>query len=164
MARAKVVQARAAGRTGAQLREPGRRITKKQIATFLSEFAGSCNVQRSCEAAGMSTQAAYARRRRDPVFAKAWAEAMCEGYAKLELLMLERALGEMDEPLPEAGSKALRMSERSMLSMLSVHRQAVKDARAAMAPAASGDDDSAAILISRLEEIRERLLGPDDAR
>lgn len=67
-------------------------ITPEQIDIFLTTLADTCNVVRSSKAAGMSTNYAYRRRRRDATFRTGWAEAVREGYAKLELILLERAI------------------------------------------------------------------------
>lgn len=58
---------------------------------FLDHLAACCNVTRAAAAAGVGVTTVYEARRRDPVFAQQWAEAMEIGYATLEALMVERA-------------------------------------------------------------------------
>ncbi len=58
---------------------------------FLEELAASCNVRAAAAAAGFSTTAVYQRRMRWPGFARAWAEAVDQGYARLEAMLVEQA-------------------------------------------------------------------------
>ena len=53
--------------------------TSAKRGAFLDELAASCNVTRAAAAAGMGRDAAYGLRRRDPVFAEAWAAAIEQG-------------------------------------------------------------------------------------
>ncbi|HEX4695706.1 hypothetical protein [Sphingomonas sp.] len=73
--------------------------TKANRAAFLDELASSCNVTRAVAAAKMSSTAAYSLRRRDPVFAAAWAEAIEQGIETLRALLLARAMGTADAEL-----------------------------------------------------------------
>ena len=67
-------------------------ITAEQIETFFETLADTCNVVRSAKAAGFSSNWAYRRRRVDAVFRNGWAAAIREGFSKLELMLLERAM------------------------------------------------------------------------
>ena len=58
---------------------------------FLTALAGTCNVKMAAEAVGTSTTSAFARRRLDPGFARAWAQALEIGYARLEAALIESA-------------------------------------------------------------------------
>jgi hypothetical protein len=58
---------------------------------FLDHLAGCCNVTAAAAAAGVGVSTVYDARRRDPVFAQAWDEAIEAGYATLEALLIERA-------------------------------------------------------------------------
>lgn len=73
--------------------------TVAKRAAFLDELASSCNVTRAAVAAQMSATAAYSLRRRDPVFAAAWAEAIEQGIETLRALLLARAMGTADTEL-----------------------------------------------------------------
>jgi hypothetical protein len=59
---------------------------------FLVTLAETCNVKMACAAAGKSDVGAYKLRQRDPSFRAAWRRALGEGYARLEIQLLERAL------------------------------------------------------------------------
>lgn len=127
---------------------------------FLGELAATANVRAAARAAGMSEQAAYQLRKRDKGFATAWGTALCEGYAKLEMLMLERAIAGMagdDVPAGDSG-RAMTLSERTILSLLTHHRQTVRELRAADGVAPEGSDDDVRAQISeRLAAMHARL-------
>lgn len=74
------------------LRASGQIITQEQIDIFFLTLADSCNVVRSAKAAGFSANWAYRKRKSDAAFRNGWAQAVREGYAKLELVLLERAM------------------------------------------------------------------------
>ena len=54
--------------------------TNGRRTKFLECLAATPNVRRACAAVGLSREAAYRLRRRDPVFALAWADAHRLGY------------------------------------------------------------------------------------
>ena len=59
---------------------------------FLEELAQSANVTQSAIVAGTSDKRAWQRRQADAKFRAAFLRALAEGYLRLELRMLERAL------------------------------------------------------------------------
>ena len=62
--------------------------TPSRRAKFLECLAATPNVLRACAAAGISREAAYRLRRRDPAFALAWADALRQGYdARVQILV-----------------------------------------------------------------------------
>jgi hypothetical protein len=80
---------------------PGRWSAKSERA-FLDVLAASANVKAAARAAGVSTQAAYQRRRQWPAFAAEWAEAKAEGWQRIEMLLIQAATATLDpEPSPE---------------------------------------------------------------
>jgi hypothetical protein len=68
-------------------------ISEAQKDRFFVTLAETCNVTRAAKAAGFCTDWAYRRRKRDAAFRNAWLAAVREGYAKLELVLLERRKG-----------------------------------------------------------------------
>lgn len=66
--------------------------TDERRARFFAALADSCNIKASCRDVGMSVAGAYMLRDRDPSFRLGWRRSIAQGYAKLELQMLERAL------------------------------------------------------------------------
>ena len=66
--------------------------TPEVRARFFAALADSCNIKAACRAVGMSVSGAYMLRERDADFRLGWRRGIAQGYAKLELQMLERAL------------------------------------------------------------------------
>ncbi|CDO36855.1 MULTISPECIES: hypothetical protein [Novosphingobium] len=99
-------------------------------ARFLSELAASSNVAASARKAGVAPALAYAARRQDPEFYRAWHEALCEGYDHLEMNLLHRL--REGEVKPAAGSRrGTRLFDNATaLRLLTLHREAVARQRA----------------------------------
>lgn len=158
MARKSKITRAAGGR--AQLQKPrARRWTRTLRARFLETLAATANVSASARAVGMCPQGAYKLRARDAAFAQAWQAALAQGYERLELMLLERALHGTDKEVWYRGEKVGTMrsySDSLALSLLRAHRDSVKQAPAIEEPE---------ILRKRLElriaEMRDRLRGDD---
>jgi len=151
----------APGKGETRRRKPaGGRWTENKRALFLGALAATANVRGAARAAGMGEGSAYALRKRDAEFARAWGNALCEGYARLEMLMLERAIAAMagEEPCSNTGERAITLSERTILSLLTHHRQTVRELRGAeTAPASDASDTARAQISERLRLMHERL-------
>jgi hypothetical protein len=76
--------------------------TRRQIEAFFEHLAATCNVAASAAAARIDATAAYRWRRRDPVFARLWEQALDEGADRLEMLAMARALRAASEDAPGA--------------------------------------------------------------
>lgn len=74
--------------------------TRRQIEAFFEHLAATCNVAASAAAARIDATAAYRWRRRDPVFARLWEQALDEGADRLEMLAMARALRAASEDAP----------------------------------------------------------------
>jgi hypothetical protein len=116
--------------------------TKKRREIFLATLAETCNVSLAVEKTGLSKEAAYCLRKRDPAFADLWAEALARGYETLEAALLSHALigvnaiavgapieGEAPvKALPGTGFDPKSLNPASVqlaLTLLNRHRQAV---------------------------------------
>jgi len=66
--------------------------TEETAHRFLTALAGTCNVRMAAEAVGTNAASAFARRRLDPGFARAWAEALEIGYVRIEAALIESAI------------------------------------------------------------------------
>lgn len=85
---------------------------------FLAKLAETSNVSYSSEFAGVNASTVYDLRRRDPVFAQRWLDALCEGYDNLEMEMLYHLrAGEK----PDAPKFNFAVAQR----MLQAHRDTV---------------------------------------
>ena len=132
-------------------------ITAAQIETFLATLAETCNVVRSATAAGISSSWAYKLRRRDAAFRTGWAQAVREGYAKLELVLLERAMKGTPRAIKLRGGGERIIREYSTpLAVALLRRHAETADSAAYEP---GEDEMRELrdkILAKLERVRKR--------
>ncbi|RZT57185.1 hypothetical protein EV283_1245 [Sphingomonas sp. BK036] len=129
--------------------------TKARRAGFFAMLSATCNVRASAAAMGMTDCGAYYLRRRDPVFAAQWQEALAEGYGRLEQGLMALALEGIDpSPAIEAGIAQARdatCAHAKTEGFGAARRKAASDARAvegardAVVPDAGGGARSAGI-------------------
>ncbi|HET9335124.1 MAG TPA: hypothetical protein VFO12_01810 [Sphingomicrobium sp.] len=123
-------------------------ITPEQIETFLATLAETCNVVRSARKAGVSANWMYRKRRIDAGFRLAWAAAVREGYARLELVLLERAMKGTPKLVRTArGTDRVMREYSTALAVALLKRHAELAEEAAVEP----DTD-------QMREVRERIL------
>ncbi|OYW87047.1 MAG: hypothetical protein B7Z20_06010 [Sphingobium sp. 32-64-5] len=97
-----------------QRRRPQRNgWTAKRRAQFLDVLQASCNVTEAARSVGMVPVSAYQLRRRDPAFAVQWAEALEQGYAELEMLLLRQSIhgSETTETLEDGKGEGARRTK-----------------------------------------------------
>ena len=129
---------------------------EKEVA-FLAGLVKTCNVSASAKLAKVSEASVYRQRAKSAEFRAAWALALREGYARLELMMLERAITGQVKPVFYGGQKIGQITEysdRTALALLAAHR-GVATGEAVM------EDDAAvkARLEAKFEEMGKRLRG-----
>ena len=95
-----------------RLERPGVPLSPDAIERFLDMLAATANVRRAAAAAGASAAGFYARRRRDDGFRMAWDAALESGRARLESLLLARAIRRFD---PDEDGGAID-GDRALLS------------------------------------------------
>jgi hypothetical protein len=123
-------------------------ITPEQIETFFETLSETCNVVRSAKTAGFAANWAYRKRRYDAAFRNGWAEAVREGYAKLELVLLERAMDGTPKLVRGAnGSDHIMREYSTALAVALLKRHAETADAAAFEPSQE-----------EIKEIRERIL------
>jgi hypothetical protein len=123
-------------------------IGPEQIESFFAELAGTCNVERSARMAGISKAWVYERRARDAQFRRRWADAVREGYAKLELILLERAIKGTPKLVRTAkGTDRVMRDYSTALAVALLRRHAETADSASFEP---NDDE--------MKELRERIL------
>lgn len=116
-----------AGKDGSQIiRTDGSRWSDEAEARFLDHLASSCNVTAAAEAAGFSREAIYKRRRHDPGLAERWQNALDQGYARIEMLLVQRATETLEGFAPDPGTPLPDMTTRDAIAILQLHRGAVK--------------------------------------
>jgi hypothetical protein len=106
-------------------------FTPARRQVFLDHLAACCNVTASAAAAGVGISTVYDARRRDPLFAQQWDEAMEVGYATLEALLIERAAkgghyvpGDTQVPGPETVDTWLALDLLRLSKMAKAPRNA----------------------------------------
>lgn len=152
--------------SGTAPRKPQRKASQKREywtldkkAEFLCHLAESANVTASARAVGMSEKGVYRLRMQSEAFREAWATALREGYVKLELMMLERAMNGTRKEVWHGGKavgETTEYSERLAMQLLSQHRAAVM---AGPGGGAALESDAALRLRlgARLDGMRQRL-------
>src|SRR5215218_9726822 len=122
-------------------------ITDEQIETFFATLADTCNVMRSAKAAGFSANWAYRKRKIDAGFRAGWARAVAEGYAKLELVLLDRAMNGIVKRVPSGGTEKRIREYPNQLAMALLKRHSDM----------AGSIDNI-LSEEEAEEVRERIL------
>lgn len=135
--------------------------TTEKKQDFLANLAATANVRASIRATGMSESAVYRLRQRSPDFRAQWGVALREGYARLELMLLERAMNGTKKPVFHAGQQIgqiIEYSDRLALTLLSVHRDTVMgEAPAREKP--SHPEEVRKRILEKLAEMNGRLTG-----
>ena len=139
--------------------------TMERRARFLEALSESCNVAEACRAAGMNKRNAYALRRRDPAFAAEWAEALEQGYAELEMLLLRQAIFGSTTTETLDGADASRARVKTVhsfphaiaLRLLLAHRSGVDAFRDRQGIERPGSAEVQEDIMRRIDEVRERL-------
>ena len=111
-------------------KKTSRSWTKSKEVKFLSALADSCNVKFAARKASVSTSAIYERRKNNASFRAGWKTALREGYAKLELILLERALVGTEKVIERRDGSIERMREYSnslAVALLRLHRDEVAE-------------------------------------
>lgn len=143
-----------------QLQKPRRKSwTMGRRETFLAELAATCNVSAAARAAGMCPQGAYRLRDRDAGFRAAWMRALGEGYERLELMMLERAMFGVEKHVWYRGEQVGSMrsyGDATGLALLRMHRDTVKGASA---PDAQDVEAARARLAAKFSEMNRNMGG-----
>ena len=136
------------GKTRPRLRQ-GRNgdIRAEQLETFFATLSETCNVVQAARKAGFSAGWAYRKRRSDAEFRNGWARAVREGYAKLELVLLERAMKGTPKLVRASGGDKVIREYSTTLAIALLKRHAEAADRAAYEP---NQDE--------LKEVRERIL------
>lgn len=122
-------------------------ISDEQVQAFFAALADTCNVVRSADIAGFSANWAYRKRKTDAGFRAGWLRAVAEGYAKLELVLLDRAMNGMVKRVPSgSGEKRIREYPNQLaMALLKRHSET----------AASIDN---MLSEEEADEVRERIL------
>lgn len=108
--------------TGATPRRAARG-SKSWQKRFIARLGETSNVTAAAETAGIGLSRVYALRREDPDFARRWFEALAEGYANLEMELLQHLRGQGEAG--EAGAARGKFDAATALRCLAAHRENV---------------------------------------
>lgn len=138
---------------------------KARQEAFLGELAATCNVTLACERAKIGNTTVYRLRRRDAAFRAGWAAALAEGYSRLELMMLERAMnGVVKEVRRADGSVEMirEYSDRVALQLLRMHKDNVEEVVAE--PDEEAVEKARKRVLDKLDKLRARMEARGDVR
>ena len=137
----------------------GQDVSPEKIETFLVTLGMTCNVAMSARKAGFSQSWAYRLRKRDAAFRAGWAEAVREGYAMLELVLLERVMkGTRKLIVGRDGSSRIIREYSTALAVALLKRHAEAAAQASY----EHDPDDMREVRDRILEKLERLRAQDE--
>ncbi len=146
------------GRRMAQAKGARRSGTYYRRRRFLKMLGQTGDIARARTQAGLS-DGGVASLRHDPAYREAWDAAIDEAYARLELLLIDRAVNGVARPVFYAGQQIgeiRQYHDRTAAALLAAHR-----ARGGGAVAESGEEMRAALTIE-LSAISERLRLPGE--
>jgi hypothetical protein len=138
------------------------RWSQAKEARFFDELAATANVKRAAAAAGVSTNAVYARRMKQPVFRAKWAAVLETGRAAIEMKLVEAANRSFDADEIDTGEVEPRVSVAEAIRIVQTHgskaQREEQDVFAQQAAEMSGDDIEAVRerLLKKLERLRKR--------
>ncbi|MGZ8287021.1 MAG: hypothetical protein ACXW27_13830 [Allosphingosinicella sp.] len=126
---------------------------------FLDHLAGCANVKAAAAAAGVGVTTVYEARRRDPEFARQWAEALEIGVSTLKALLVEKAAlglgyvpGETKVPGPDTIDPWLA------LELLRLHASPKGARNVGGAPVRRADEKAVAeAILAKLDVLERRL-------
>jgi hypothetical protein len=84
---------------------PARGWTPRARTRFLDHLALKGNVRAACARVGLSAEAAYRLRRRDPLFARGWAAALVLARDTSEQVLATRAIDGVEQPVFHHGEQ-----------------------------------------------------------
>lgn len=138
--------------------------TKAKAAAFLNALGDTCNVSEACRQSGVSSTAAYRRRKSDAAFRAGWLEAIAAAYQQLELVLLDRAFNGVEKVITRRDGSEERMVEYSNqlgLTLLKMHRDTAVEASTDFQP--DQIEELKERLFSKLQRMKERDRAPGDA-
>jgi hypothetical protein len=143
---------------GAQIKRAGEgRWSQAKEAVFFDELAATANVKRSAEAAGVSTNAVYARRMKDRLFKAKWAAVLESGRAAIEMKLVEAANKSFDPDEIDTGDVEPRVSVAEAIRIVQLHgSKAQRSAIEEIEPPAAEIEEIRERLFNKLERLRKR--------
>ncbi len=134
------------------------RWSKAMRAAFLDHLAATCNVMGAAAAARVTPSCVYQIRRRDPVFAAQWEEALVLGYQMIETRLIGHVLaGRGRDVLVDDTDGGPGIDFDSAMRLLGQHRSATsKPRRGGTRLQFAAPDETDKMLLKRLKAIEMR--------
>jgi hypothetical protein len=104
----------------------GAQWSEEAEEAFFDSLSATCNVRSSAASVGFTTFTVYRQRRMRPDFAAKWAAALEQGYARLEIALLEAANDSLDGVEFDSERPIPRMSVDQAMNVLRAHRNEVR--------------------------------------
>lgn len=107
---------------GMRVKTGGAQWNDAAEAEFFDQLAASANVRLSAEAVGFTTFTVYRQRRMRPDFAAKWKVAVAQGYARLELALLQAAIDSIEDVTFDGERPIPKMTVEQAMNVLRAHR------------------------------------------
>lgn len=133
--------------------------SKAMRAAFLDHLAATCNVKQSAAVANVDVRMVYKIRRREPVFAAKWEEALALGYQMIETRLVGHVLAGRcrTDPLSNEDSNEGPIDFESALRLLAVHRNPTgKPRKGGVTPQFATREETDMVFLKRLRMIEAR--------
>ena len=143
---------------GAQVKRVGEgRWSQAKEAAFFDELAATANVKRAAAAAGVSANAVYARRMKQPLFRAKWAAVLETGRAAIEMKLVEAANKSFDADDIDTGEVEPKVSVAEAIKIVQIHGSKTQHlAIAEIEPPAGEIEEVRERLFNKLERLRKR--------
>lgn len=112
-----------------RIKTSGAQWSEEAEERFFDALAASCNVTLSAAEVGFTTFTVYRQRRMRPDFAERWAGALAQGYARLEMALVEAAVDTVDGREFDAERPIPRMTVAEAMNLLKLHGPEVRGER-----------------------------------
>ena len=122
---------------------------------FFDALAATCSVRAAAEAAGVTQVAARTRKRDDPAFAQAWADAMALGAERLREEMFARVLEQVPADATESTPAAL--DTRTAMDLIKMRASEPHARQQRRRPDYATPAEVSAALLKRLDALARRL-------
>lgn len=109
-----------------RVKTDGYQWSEEAEEAFFDHLATSCNVRASAEAVGFTTFTVYRQRRLRPEFAARWQAALEQGYARLEIALVEAANDTLEGLEFDSERPIPKMSVEQAMNVLRAHRNEVR--------------------------------------
>lgn len=116
-------------RRAKRVRTTGWQWSEEAEEIFFDALAASCNVCLAASEAGYATPTVYRQRQRRPDFAARWDAALAQGYARLEMGLVQAAVDSIDGVEFDASRPIPKMSVAEAMNLLKLHGPSVRGER-----------------------------------